>query len=406
MRAHFCHAGRSVAESKDLSENGTPAHVWSVWPTFHRNALQYRVREVSAYAPGRVELLGNHTDYNEGLALAAAIDRGIWVKGSAREDRRIAIESIPFARQAEISLDELRPQTRERWANYALGVVQEFLRAGYPIQGFDARVSGDLPVGVGVSSSAAFEVATSFFLTRLHNLNISPMAVAKLCQRAENDFVGVRSGLLDQATSIFGREHHAVFLDFRNEAIDTIPFPENCALIISDSGEKHSLIASEYNARREECAAAAYALRAQSLRDVTLAQVLAAKSEIDPLLFHRAMHIVGENDRVSRAVGALRKGDAREIGNLMYESHESSRVHFENTTPQLDRLIEMARKLSGVLGSRLTGGGFGGGTVTLAQEDEAARVATEINRQYAQAVGRSANAIVCKIANGALICNA
>ncbi len=373
---------------------------------FHRNALQCRVREVSAYAPGRVELLGNHTDYNEGLVLAAAINRGITVEGSARADRLLTIESLPFGKHAEISLDELRPLTRERWANYAFGVVHELVSSGHPIRGFDARVSGDLPVGVGVSSSAAFEVATSFFLKRLHNLNISPMAVAKLCQRAENDFVGVRSGLLDQATSIFGREDHAVFLDFRNEAIDTIPFPENCALIISDSGEKHSLIASEYNARREECAAAAYALRAHSLRDVTLAQVLAARPEIDPLLFHRAMHIVGENDRVSRAVAALRKGNAREIGNLMYESHESSRVHFENSTPQLDRLVEIARKLSGVLGSRLTGGGFGGGTVTLAQESEAARVAKEMNQQYAQAVGRSANAFVCKIADGALICNA
>ena len=364
------------------------------------------MQDFAGYAPGRVELLGNHTDYNQGVVLAAAIDRGVSVEGSAREDRRIAIESIPFAKRTEISLDELRPQTRERWANYALGVVQEFMRAGYPGRGFDARVSGDLPVGVGVSSSAAFEVATAFFLKKLHDLSIGPMDVAKLCQRAENNFVGVRSGLLDQATSIFGRQNHAVFMDFRTEAIDTIPFPENCALIISDSGEKHSLITSEYNARREECAAAAYALHAQSLRDVTLDQVLASRTEIDPLLFHRAIHIVGENDRVFRAVAALRNGDAREIGNLMYESHESSRVHFENSTPQLDTLVEIARKLPGVLGSRLTGGGFGGGTVTLAQERKATRVAEEMNKQYVQATGRSANAFVCKIADGAAIRNA
>ena len=358
---------------------------------------------VSAYAPGRVELLGNHTDYNQGVVLAAAIDRGLTVSGSARDDGLISLRASGPNARVTVSLDDLEPQKQQRWANYPLGVVQQLVRAGYVVRGFDASVTGDVPSGAGLSSSAAFEVATAGLLMKLHGWRIDPLEVAKLCQRAENEFVGVRSGLLDQATSVFGRADNLVHLDFKTEAISTIPFPPNFALVIADSGKKHNLLQSHYNARREECAAAAQALGAPSLRDVTPERLAAASASLDPVLHRRAAHIVGENTRVGQAVEALRTGDAAGIGALMNASHESSRTNFENSTPELDALVELARSFDGVLGSRLTGGGFGGGTVTLVRAAEAERVAEQIRVEYSRQSGHATTPFVCRIADGAAV---
>lgn len=350
----------------------------------------------SGYAPGRVELLGNHTDYNQGVVLAAAIDRGITVTGTARADGTISLKSELVNSRVEIQPGERHPLPQATWANYVVGVIQQFERAGHHIGGFDASVSGDVPAGAGLSSSAALEVATAGFLMELHGIRLDPLIVAKLCQRAENEFVGVRSGLLDQATSIFGRANHAVHLDFRSEQITTIPFPENVALVIADSGAKHQLLESEYNTRRDECAAAAKALGVSSLREVSPSCLQDARGSLLPILYRRAAHIVGENERVGRAVEALEQGDAETFGALMNASHESSRTNFENSTPELDRLVATARSLPGVLGSRLTGGGFGGGTVTLVQAEKAAEIAQELGRH-------SPLAFVCRAADGAAV---
>ena len=354
------------------------------------------MQTASGYAPGRVELLGNHTDYNQGVVLAAAIDRGLTVTGTRRSDGVITIASELSTSPVEIPSGRRSPLPAASWANYPLGVVQQFELAGHRIGGFDAIVSGDIPAGAGLSSSAAFEVATAGFLMALHGIRLEPMAVAKLCQRAENDFVGVRSGLLDQATSVFGRANHVVHLDFQSEEIRTSPFPPNISLVIADSGAKHELLQSEYNTRREQCAAAAQALGVRSLREVSSAQLLAARSSLDPVLFRRAAHIVGENERVAEALGALGKSDPATLGSLMNASHESSRTNFENSTPALDRLVEIARSLPGVLGSRLTGGGFGGGTVTLVQTEAADATARELARH-------SPLAFVSRTANGAAL---
>ena len=361
------------------------------------------MRSGSAYAPGRVELLGNHTDYNQGVVLAAAIDRGLTVSGSSRDDDVISLRaSAPHAR-LEVGLGQLRPQTGQRWANYPLGVVHEFQRAGYAIAGFDAEISGDVPSGAGLSSSAALEVATAGLLMQLNDLQIDPLEVAKLCQRAENEFVGVRSGLLDQATSVFGRADHLVYIDFQTEEIRTVPFPPNFALVIADSGTKHNLLQSQYNTRREECAAAAKALRVASLREITPDQLAQNRSSLEPVLFKRALHVTGENARVWRAVDALQAGDATTVGELMNASHESSRTNFENSTPELDELTEVARAIPGVLGSRLTGGGFGGGTVTLVHAQHAETIAAQIETEFAARRGRVTKAFVCRIADGAAI---
>jgi galactokinase len=345
-------------------------------------------------------LLGNHTDYNQGVVLAAAIDRGLTVTGASRDDDVISLKSNG---EFQIRVGDLAPQTQHRWANYPLGVVQQFQLAGYEVRGFDATISGDVPAGTGLSSSAALEVATAGFLMKLHGYRIEPLAVAKMCRRAENDFVGVKSGLLDQATSVFGRANHLVHLDFQTEAIRTIPFPAEFALVIADTGVKHNLLQSKYNTRREECAAAAKALGVETLREASPDRLAAARASLDPVLYRRAAHIVGENDRVAHAVEALQTGNAAVMGALMNASHESSRINFENSTPELDLMVSIAQSLSGVLGSRLTGGGFGGGTVSLVHTSQAPPVVEQLRAKYAQESGHSPAVFMCRIADGAAV---
>jgi galactokinase len=351
----------------------------------------------SGYAPGRVELLGNHTDYNQGVVLAAAIDRGLTVAGIRRDDDVVKLSSQLVHDPITTSLSQLHAVTKGRWANYALGVVAQFREAGHRSGGFDAEVSGNLPAGAGLSSSAAFEVATAGFLMVLHDLRLEPLAVARLCRRAENDFVGVQSGLLDQVTSVFGRADHVVFLDCQSEEIRTIPFPTEVVMVIAQSRGKHDLLQSLYNKRRDECAAAARALGVGSLREVTPAELERAGPKLDPILRRRAAHIVGENDRVLRAVQILESGgSALDFGALMNASHESSRTNFENSTVDLDRLVQMARSVPGVLGSRLTGGGFGGATVTLVETAHVANLVAHLQ-------GHAAAVFVCRAADGAAV---
>ena len=354
---------------------------------------------ISAFAPGRVELLGNHTDYNEGLVIGAAIDRGLKVAGATRADRLIQLKSSLMG-EFEIALENLRPQPRGHWANYALGVVSELIELGVAVSGFSAAVEGNLPPRSGLSSSAAFEVATALFLLKLHRTELPPMDVAKLCQRAEHRFANVRSGLLDQVMSIFGRANHLVFFDARSEEVRQIPFPPRLGLIIAESGTERELSRGDYNLRREETSAAARALGLRALRDISLAE-LNKRTDLDPLLRRRAAHVVGENDRVQRALVVLASGDAAEFGALMNASHESSRFNFENSTPELDLLVELARQLPGVLGARLTGAGFGGAAVILCERSRANNVAERLRSTYRAKTGIASPVFVCEIADGA-----
>jgi galactokinase len=350
----------------------------------------------SAYAPGRVELLGNHTDYNEGVVLGAAIDRGLTVRGSKRADGMISIESSTMGR-LEINASALRPLVENRWANYVLGVADEL---SFPAEGFSIEITGDLPAGCGLSSSAALELATALFLLKLQQRTLAPMDIAKACQRAEHRFAGVQSGLLDQVTSLFGRADHAVYFDARTEEVRTIPFPKGLALVIAESGEKRELAKGDYNARREETRAAADALQVCALRDVTSSE-LGKRTDLPDLLQRRARHIVEENERVWRALDALAAGDGAAFGALMNASHESSRQNFENSTPRLDLLVSIAQRLPGVLGSRLTGGGFGGATITLCEQSAAEAVAAELSRRYSEASKMTSRVMISRIADGA-----
>ena len=351
-----------------------------------------------AYAPGRVELLGNHTDYNGGIVLGAAIDRGLTVTGERQEDGLIRISSARMG-SMEIRRAELCPQTEHPWANYVLGVVSELESLGLPIPNFSARVDGDLPAESGLASSAALEVATAFFLLKLSRAELPRLQIAKLCQRVEHHFVGVQSGLLDQVCSIFGREEHAVFFDAGNEEVRTIPFPCGFALLIAESGSNRQLASGLYNQRRKETQLAANALGIPTLRDASRATL--EKSNLPPVLLRRATHIVDENERVRRALDLLSAGDGLGFGALMNESHESSRTNFENSTPELDLLVDIARTLPGVCGARLTGGGFGGAIVALCEQARAPVVGQELARQYVNRTKVEPQIFVCRIANGA-----
>ncbi len=352
----------------------------------------------TAYAPGRVELLGNHTDYNEGFVLSAAIDRGVTITGEATGTPLIALHSKELGAALEIT--EVTPQVDHEWANYPLGVWTTFRNAGWPVGGFRASITSDLPLGAGLSSSAALEVATAKLLEKLFGFHLDPLELARLCRRAENEFVGVNCGLLDQVSSVFGKEGHAIFLDCREEKVEPIRFPAGVSLLITQCGVPHRLSGGEYNERREQCFDAAKRLGVRTLRDVSTAQLLAAPG-LPELSRRRALHVVGENERVTAAVAAMRAGDVAAIGALMNQSHESSRRNFENSTPELDTLVAIAQSLPGVHGARLTGGGFGGATVTLVEATQAHTLATELMACYRRETGHTALTYECQLADGA-----
>ena len=353
---------------------------------------------VSARAPGRVELLGNHTDYNEGVVLGAAINRLIRVSGT-KNPGSVRVTSAGFGK-IEVHPSSLRPLQEARWANYTLGVADELRRLNVPIDGFTAHISGDLPVGAGLSSSAALELASALFLLKLFAFDLPPLEIAKACQRAEHHYVGVKSGLLDQVISLFARAQHAVFFDCRSEQIRTVPFPASLALIVAESGKNRELAGGDYNLRRTETNAAARAFGVRALRDLTTAQIY-GRLDIPELLRRRALHIVEENDRVWRAVELLEAEDGHGFGKLMNASHESSRRNFDNSTPELDLLTSIAQQLPGVLGARLTGAGFGGATVTLCERTAADSIALQLARNYTAQMGTNAKVFVCEIADGA-----
>jgi galactokinase len=331
--------------------------------------------------------------------LGAAIERGVTVSGARLDDNLIRINSGLMG-SLEIPLEDLRPQRDTIWANYVLGVARELIDARFPVRGFELQVESNLPPRCGLSSSAAFSVATALLLLRLHRYELAPMDIAKLCQRAEHQFVGVRSGLLDQVMTIFGRARNLIYFDALSNEVRLIPFPSDVALIIAQSGRERELSRSEYNLRRKQTFAAARSLGVPALRHISL-EKLSARTDLDPVLLRRARHVVGEIDRVRQAVRALADSDVARIGQLMNESHESSRENFENSTSELDVLVQLAREQPGVLGARLTGAGFGGAIVALCRRERAEAAVSQLREAYLQKAGISAEMFVSGISDGA-----
>jgi galactokinase len=333
--------------------------------------------------------------------LSAAIDRGVTASIQRLRQPQIEVSSQTNQRTAIEDLAELSPSIEEPWANYCFGVIRELMALGLPGRGLRIEIASDLPLGAGLSSSAALEVATAYATIDLANWSLDPMKIAQLCQKAENEFVGVKCGLLDQASSVFGEDNRAILLDFRSITAETYQLPAGISLLLLDSGIPHALTGGEYNERREQCQAAAAALKVPALRDASTSQVL--NSDLDPLIKRRALHITGENERVFAGRQALLAGDVNAFGQLMFVSHESSRHNFENSTSHLDALVEIAQSTDGVIGSRLTGGGFGGSTVSLIRSELAQDIIDSMQKKYSSATGAQCRAILTRPSQGARI---
>ncbi len=364
------------------------------------------MKEIVAYAPGRVEILGNHTDYNQGYVMAGAINFGVTLTGRATGEEiiRLSIYDEPRPLTVAPSIDALEALDRQQWYSYPCGVVRQFLETtSIPIPGFEAHFTSTLPAGAGLSSSAALEISTGRFLEVLTGQHLDPLDLAKIGCRAENEYVGMSCGLLDQISSIYGKEGQAIFIDFRSLDVRNISFPDNCELIVCHSGVKHALTGGEYNERREQCFSAAHKLGAQYLREIDSPALEKGAGKLTDLELRRARHIVGENERVQNGLEALGHGDAAAFGKLMFASHESSRINFENSTPELDALVQIAKSIDGIHGSRLTGGGFGGATVSLVEKSHARQAGEELVAAYSRRTGNTGQVYLCELSAGARI---
>ena len=322
---------------------------------------------IQVYAPGRAEVLGNHTDYNEGLVMSIAVDRGTTVKGGVRHDGKIKLVATDLGEEMILDIAELRPQSSNEWSNYVLGVYDQFIKRGLPPKGFEMEISSNLPMGAGLSSSAALEVATGLFLQQLYQTSFNKLELAKIGQAAEHHYVGVKCGLLDQISSLFGKKDHLIRIDCRTFEVRNIPIPHGTQFVIANSKVKHALVTGEYNERRESCEEAARLFGVKALRDVTPEFLEKNAAQLPAIVLKRARHVVGEIDRVLQAEQALAKSEIARFGQLMWDSHQSSIQNFENSCRELDLLVAAAQKVKGCFGGRLSGGGFGGATLNLVE---------------------------------------
>ena len=327
--------------------------------------LYGKAAAVTVAAPGRVNLIGEHTDYNDGFVLPAAIPLHTTVELARRDDRTVRVWSAEFADEAphRFSLDGIA--RADDWTDYVRGMIWALIDQGLT-NGFDARISSTVPVGSGLSSSAALLVATGRAARAAFDLRIDDLDLARLARKAETDFVGAPVGIMDQMACSLADESSALFIDTQTLAYERIPIPSTAALLVIDSGVRHSHVGGEYRIRREECARAADALGVNSLRQVGEADLSAIDALPEPLN-RRARHVVTENARVLATVVALRRADVAEVGRLFLASHASMRDDFEMSTPAIDSLVDLAQSVHGVYGARLTGGGFGGAIVALAE---------------------------------------
>ena len=356
-------------------------------------------------APGRVNLIGEHTDYNDGFVLPAAIGFSTWVTSAPRDDRTVSVFSENFSEQIEFDLDEESPHARDHWSDYVRGVAVTLERAGHRLRGADLRIRGEVPIGSGLSSSAALEVASGFALLTNSGLKVDRRDLAELCQRAENEFVGIRCGIMDQFVSCHGQAGKALLLDCRSLEYKLLPLPEKARLAICNTKVKHSLATSQYNARRLECETAVrhFAQRrsnVRALRDVTETDLKLFGGELPEVIYRRARHVITENARVLAAGTALEKGDLVAFGQLMNRSHLSLRDDYDVSCKELDLMVELAQAVPGVYGARMTGGGFGGSTVNLIAAESVDEFKQTVARGYEDATGLTPEIYICTATEG------
>jgi galactokinase len=327
------------------------------------------------YAPGRVNLIGEHTDYNDGFVMPFALDRGTCVAGARREDRRMRVHSNTLNATAEFDLDNPGPLKRGIWVDYVEGMARALELSGARLSGTDLLIDSSLPTGAGLSSSAALEISTGKALAALSGHALGGMDLVKLAHRTEHEYVGTQSGIMDQYIATFGKRGHCLLIDCRSLDSKAIPLETtDIALIVIDTAIKHDLASTAYNQRREECAEGVRLLAVrfpdvQALRDVSLAKLQQGAMLLPPVIFQRCRHVVSEIQRTLDAADALLRRDFIRVGALMFKSHRSLQYDYQVTIPELDFLVDMAEHTDGVLGSRMTGGGFGGCTITLVRRE-------------------------------------
>jgi galactokinase len=354
-----------------------------------------------ARAPGRVNLLGEHTDYNDGFVLPMAIDRSAYIALRPRADRKVVLRSLDFDQETEFDLANL--VKGQGWAEYVKGTAWSLQDAGLTLQGFDGVMAGDVPIGAGLSSSAALEVASARAFQAISESRWDPVVSAKWAQRAENKWVGVNCGIMDQMISAAGQEGHALMIDCRDLSTKSVPLPPKTVVVVLDTSTRRGLQDSAYNERRSQCEKAAKMLGQKSLRDVSKAELTRRWDSMPDVTRRRAHHVVTENARVLSAVKATEKKDAATFGKRMYESHRSLQKDYEVSSDALDAMVAAARQAPGVFGARMTGAGFGGCAVALVEEKKVARFVAATEKAYRAKMNLQPAIYVCRPSAGAEI---
>ena len=357
-------------------------------------------------APGRVNLIGEHTDYNDGFALPAAIDLYTWIAIAPRSDSILHVFSTNLNESAEIDLNETSPHAKHRWSDYVHGVALMLQRSNISLRGANLTIHSDVPSGSGLSSSAALEVSAAIALLANAGGSLGKLEIAKLCQRAENEFVGARVGMMDQFAACFGRAGHALLLDCRTLQGTPLSLPAEVSLVICNTMVKHEHSGGEYNARRAQCEEGVRLLKKwypaiSALRDVSLSELLEHERDLPPLILRRCRHVIGENERVLGFVKAIERNNFVEAGEMMAQSHQSLRDDFEVSCRELDVMVELAQKTEGVIGARMTGGGFGGCTINLVEHKRVEDFRVTVASGYKSTTGITPEIFVCAAGEGA-----
>jgi galactokinase len=353
-------------------------------------------------SPGRVNLIGEHTDYNDGFVLPIAIDREVWIALRPRDDRRVVVHSLDYDAPLSFELGPIS-RTGTDWTEYVKGVAWALQEAGHRLKGWEGVMSGEVPRGAGLSSSAAVELAVQRAFATVSGLPWKPSEMALLGQRVENKWIGVNSGIMDQMIVAGGRKNHALLIDCRSLALEPVPVPAGAVVVVLDTGTRRGLVDSAYNERRSQCEEAARFFGVKALRDVDAGTFSARQNELEPLVRRRARHVITENDRTVEAAKAMRAGDLTRLGQLMDASHASLRDDFEVTNNALNTIVTLARAQPGCFGARMTGAGFGGCAVALVAPEQAEAFVRTVNEKYKQATGNTSQCYVCQAADGASV---
>jgi len=367
--------------------------------------MHYNQVPIVVKSPGRINIIGEHTDYNEGFVMPAAINKAIYVAVAKRDDDEIHLFSEGYQKSHQTVYHDLK-RAEKGWTNYILGVADQLQKFGHQIGGFNLYIDGDVPLGAGLSSSAAVECATGYALAKLFSLTISKADLAKIAQKAEHVFAGVNCGIMDQFASVFGKKDHAVLLDCRSMQYDYIPLAmEGYKLLLLNTNVKHSLADSAYNTRRSQCEAGVALVKQHvkdvvSLRDVTLEMLESYVKPVDPVVYEKCKFVVEENLRVAKAVSQLKEGNLAGLGQTMFEAHEGLSKAYEVSCKELDFLVDAVKETPSVLGARMMGGGFGGCTINIVKDEAIEDLIQKLSASYEQEFNRKLDAYVVETGDG------